>query len=270
MSYLEDFLKSVTVFDTETTNMLPEKCEIVEIATGYLADNHWTINQLLLGAYNGIPPEASAKHHISNRMIDGKLPFDKAISAIKHLLDWEHSSYFIAHNAKYDRAALKTSFLKYNFDDDAKICDDDSRWICTWRLSKHILQHSFTDIQYGLEYLRYKLDLTVDDSVGSHRAGDDTLVCIALLNTLIELACANNQLDINKPIGPQLNALCWSYIPITTWPFGKHKGTLLTDLDNSYYAWALKNMNSLNEDSNDFDIDLTESIKQVLTARFTQ
>lgn len=273
MTHLDKFLSSITVLDTETTSMDPEHCEIVEIAGARWSKGSWHASNLLLGAYNGIPPEASAKNNISNKMIVGLHTFSESIDKIKKLLLWDNSnfwntsSFFVAHNADYDRKALKTAFMRINSVNDIEQCDNKSRWICTYRLSKHILAHNFGDIQYSQNYLRYKLDLNIDDSFGAHRADTDALVCAALLEKLIEIGIAYKQIDPNEPIGLQLNQLCWRFIPILTWPIGKHKGMLLTDIDNDYYAWALNNLPRLDENSKEYDMDLAESVRAVLSDR---
>jgi DNA polymerase III epsilon subunit-like protein len=275
MTHLDQFLSSITVLDTETTNMDPTICEIVEVAGARWSKGSWHATNLLLGAYNGIPPEASAKNNISNKMIAGLYTFSQSVDKVKKLLFWDKSNFqntsdfFVAHNADYDRKALRTAFMRINSISDIEQCDDKSRWICTYRLSKHILAHNFGDIQYSQNYLRYKLDLNVDDSLGAHRADIDALVCAALLEKLIEIGIIHHQINPNDPIGPQLNELCWSYIPITTWPVGKYKGKLLTELENDYYAWALNNLPRLDESSLEYDEDLAESVRVTLSDRLT-
>jgi len=267
MSQTETFKRSITVIDTETTNLLPELCEIVEVAGATWNGNAWEASSMLLGAYDGIPPEASAKNNISSRMISGLPKFDRCVDQIKDVLGWDRSAYLIAHNAEYDRAALKTAFEKMHAGADVKRCLDQSRWICTWRLSKQVLIHDFNDAQYGLSYLRYRLDLPIPDSVGVHRADADTLVCAALLDRLIDVALENGQLDPDGDIGRQLNQLCWDHINIKTWPFGKHRGVPLVDIDNDYYTWALKTLPQLKEGDASFDADLSESVRRVLEQR---
>jgi len=268
MNQIEIFKRSITVLDTETTNLLPDLCEIVEVAGTLWQDGNWEASSMLLGAHKGIPPEASAKNNISNRMIHGLSTFDRSATAVKNILNWPRSKWYVAHNADYDMIALKTAFSRIDRQEDAALCTDKSRWICTWRLSKQILSHEFNDIQYGLSYLRYKLDLPIADTVGVHRADADTLVCAKLLDRLIDIAIKNGQIDQSKDIGVQLNELCWGHIPVKTWPFGKHKGQRLEDLDNDYYSWALKNLPQLNEKDSSYDDDLAESIRQVLEKRF--
>lgn len=264
------FLSTVTVLDTETTNLFPEQAEIVEIAAAKWAKNGWTTNGMLLGAKNGIPPEASAKNNISNKMITGLPTFSEKVDVIKDLLQFESTDYFVAHNSKYDQAVLSKAWQEAGLSDYAAICEDDSRWICTWRLSQHILQHEFQYCEYGLNYLRYKLDLPVPDTTQLHRATDDTYVCAVLFDYLIAIAIKNHLIDPEDDICQQLNKLCWSPIIQKTWIFGKYRGAALTDIPNDYYAWALKNIPALNESSNEYNSDLAESVRRILEKRLLE
>lgn len=267
MNQVHLFKQNATVLDTETTNLYPELCEIVEVAGARWAAGEWKARGVLLGAYHGIPPEASAKNNISNRMIADKPKFDQNIRLVKDILGWPDSRYYVAHNAAYDRAALVAAFTRMHGGTDIKICKDDARWICTWRLSKRIISHDFGDVQYGLSYLRYRFDLPVDDSIGVHRADQDTIVCAALLDLLIDIAISKHMLDPEDDVGEQLVRMSWDHIPVATWPLGKYKGQPLSDIPNDYYAWALKNVGQLQEDQPGFDSDLAESVRQLLEQR---
>lgn len=267
MTQVQNFKQNATVLDTETTNLSPELCEIVEVAGAKWDGSNWNAKGMLLGAYHGIPPEASAKNNISTRMIKDLPKFDQTIGTVKELLNWPHSKYFVAHNAAYDRAALTAAFTRMHGGSDAKICKDDSRWICTWRLSRRILVHDFADVQFGLNYLRYRLDLPVEDTIGVHRADQDTIVCAALLDKLIDISLDKGLLNENDDIGQQLVKMSWDYIPVTVWPLGKYRGQALSDVPNDYYVWALKNVSQLQEDQPGYDADLAESVRQVLEQR---
>lgn len=267
MSHIEEFKRNITVIDTETTNLYPDRCEIVELAGTKWNGTGWETSSMLLGAYQGIPPEASAKNNISQRMIENLPKFDQASRAAKAIIGWPNTGWYIAHNAAYDRAALKTTFAKMESAADIKLCDDDSRWICTWRLSKRLLGHEFADVEYGLSYLRYRLDLPVPDDTEVHRAGADTLVCATLLDVLIDIGIRHGDIDPSIDLGTQLVSLSWDHLTVATWPFGKHKGLPLANLDNDYYAWALKNVSSLNENDPAYDRDLAESVRVVLEKR---
>lgn len=264
---IKTFFSKVTVLDTETTHLHPEQAEIVEIAGVHYSDDRWNAQGMMLGAAHGIPPEASAKNNISNKMIAGLPIFAERTNNIKSLLRWPDTQWYVAHNARYDREVLAMSWTEVGDDSSVDICADQYRWLCTWRLSRHILAHEFNDCEYGLNYLRYRLELPVPDDMRLHRADDDAYLCAILLEFLTIYALEKGIIDDNADIGTQLNKLCWSAIPQVTWPFGKHRGKSLTDIPNDYYTWAFTNLSALNEDSNDYDLDLSESVRKVLEAR---
>lgn len=270
MNQIVKFKQNTVVLDTETTNMLPELCEVVEVAGSTWQDGKWYADSALLGAHNGIPPEASAKNNISNRMIAGLPTFDQNLDTVKRILNWDTKQFFVAHNSSYDQSALATAFGRCDLDADITQCLDKTRWICTYRLSKHIIDNEFNDMQYNLSYLRYKLDLPVRDDVTVHRAADDTLVCAALLDYLVEQAIAKGLVDPDDNIGVQLVNLSWNFIPIKMWPFGKYKGQPLKDVPTDYYLWAFENLSQFKEGESGYDYDLAESVRSVLEARLTE
>lgn len=268
----DTFLKNVTVLDTETTNLYADKAEIVEIAGAQYDGHNWQIKSMLLGAKNGIPPEASAKNHISNRMIAGLPTFAEATDKVVELLRWNCADdlMYVAHNSKYDQIALATAFRtcdKSWLPHADEIAMNPFKWICTFRLARQLLNDSFDDMQYNLSYLRYKLDLPIDDDVSVHRAAGDTLTCAVLFEFLVDYALATDKVIEGPDLGIQIFELCWAPIIKTKWPFGKHKGVLLTDIPTDYYMWAINNMDILNEDNSAYDADLAESVKRVLEKR---
>lgn len=263
----DTFLKSVTVLDTETTNLSPENAEIVEIGGASYDGKTWNISSMLMGAANGIPPEASAKNNISNRMIDGLPLFGEVMADVKKIFRWNNSLYYVAHNSQYDQKVLKASFSRINLENDADIAIDNANWICTHRLAKQIIDFDFADMQYNLSYLRYRLDLPVPDSAGVHRAGDDTLTCALLFEFLVDFALAKNLVTNTETIGKQLHDLCWGFVPMKVFPFGKNKGKTFSEIPTDYYLWALKNMDSLKDTSKSYDPDLAENIRIELEKR---
>lgn len=264
------FLSSVVVLDTETTNLLPEKAEIVELASAKFINDEWYIDTLLMGSNNPIPPEASAKNHISNKMIMGLPRFQDQLDKIDKMLGLSTAKYLVAHNSKYDQKVLETAWTHSNLQDRAQLAQDQTKWICTHRLAKKILNHDFNDMQYNLNYLRYRLDLPVPDDLGSHRAGADTLTCALLLEFLAEYAAETGLVNPNADIGAQLHALCWDTIIVKKWPFGKHKGKLLEEIETDYYQWAIANLDALKEDSQIYDKDLAESVVIELEKRLKE
>lgn len=263
------FLSSVTVIDTETTNLYAEKAEIVEVAGAKYKNNNWETTSMLLGAVSGIPPEASAKNNISQRMIDGLPVFNDKVNEVKNILGWDNSSYYVAHNTKYDQAVLAQAYTNAGLTEDVLKAQDKKNWICTFRLAKQLIDFDFKDMQYNLSYLRYRLDLPVDDSLGVHRAEADTVVCATLFEFLVDYAYSKDLIDDNGDIGQQLHALCWKPAVLKTWPYGKHRGVDLSEVPTDYYIWALSNMDKLKENSPDYDPDLAENVRIELEKRLT-
>lgn len=261
------FLKSVSVLDTETTHLIPEKAEIVEAAGAKYTGNNWEVTSKFFGAKNGIPPEASAKNNISNRMINGLPTFAETVEEAKNLLNWPGAKFFVAHNCSYDQAVLSQAFISASCNKDVMIAQDTSRWICTYRLAKQLIPHDFKDMQYNLNYLRFRLDLPVDENLPAHRAGSDTLVCASLFEFLVDYAIANNLANENDDIGEQIHQLCWRPFTVTAWPFGKNKGKSFKDIPTDYYMWALQNLDCLNDTHKDFDRDLAENVRVELESR---
>jgi len=262
------FLNSVTVLDTETTNLKPELAEIVEIAGAAYDGQNWQVTDMLLGARDGIPPEASAKTHISNRMIAGLPTFAAVQNQVIKIMRWDTTKYWVAHNCGYDQTVLAKAWCDAGDSSgrSERVSNKDN-WICTYRLSKRLLDLDFADMQYNLSYLRYKLDLPVDDNFESHRAGADTVVCAVLFEFLLDYALATDRVTDGADLGDQIHALCWQTIPYKTWPFGKNKGKKFAEIPTDYYLWALTNLDAINEAKPDYNRDLCESVRSELESR---
>lgn len=103
--------------------------------------------------------------------------------------------------------------------------------------------------------------------MAAHRAGNDTLVCAILLELLVDYALAKGLITDTDSMGKQLHTLCWQPLTYKTWPFGKNKGKLLSEIPNDYYLWALDNIDALNESKDGYDYDLAESVRMELEKR---
>lgn len=265
----DDFLRCVTVIDTETTNLHAEKAEIVEVAGARYDGVNWHVKSTLLGAKAGIPPEASAKNHISNRMIEGLPCWNEQLDNVCDILNWPHSRFWVAHNCAYDQGVLTVAWdgSGPEHQHHSVLAQDRGAWICTYRLAKKLLDFDFNDMQYNLSFLRYKLDLPVPDELEAHRAGADTLVCAILFEFLVDFALATDRVKEGPDLDQQMHALCWDPIPISAWPFGKHKGQPLSAIPDDYYAWALDNLDALNEGKTSYDPDLAASVLDELNRR---
>jgi DNA polymerase III epsilon subunit-like protein len=262
---LVDFLCSATVVDTETTGKEPETCEICELATGRIEDG-WKSSSKLFKTKEPIPPEASSKSLISNRMVENEPLFgDVDWMDLADMLHCDNTEWYVAHNSEFDRLVLQNN-LKARGERN-KMFEDGSRWLCTWRLAKAVFGVDFDSMQYSLQYLRFYLDLDVPDDIPAHRADADVITTGKLLEYLVFAAVETGQLDTNHNIGEQLHSLCWSPVRVKTWPLGKHKGKALEEVPTDYYKWALQNVDRLQEGSAEYDMDLAASVAEVLTER---
>ena len=261
------FLSSITVIDTETTNSQPELAEIVEIAAANYTGQTWNVNGMLLGVDGGIPPDASARNNISNRMIDNLPNFANAVEDVNGVLQLATTTYFVAHNSRYDQLVLAKSWNGAGHTDLSSVAENTDNWICTQRLTRHLLSQSYPDLQYDLNYLRYKFDLPVADDIRVHRAGGDALICAVLFEFLVDYALAVGVVSDEPDLGNQLHKLCWQPIIYTTWPFGKHKGVSFGKIPDDYYLWALQNLDALTDGHANFNMDLSESVRLELECR---
>ena len=268
MNKIVEFFNQLIVVDTETTGVDTNSAEIIEIASGQLLDNDWQTHTLLLGSLRPIPPEASAIHYISNRMIADLPTFDDQIDKLAEVLRLNSVVSMVAHNADFDRKMIKEAYARCFHFDEFKTFENQRDWICTWRLAKAVLGIDYGLIQYGLSYLRYYLDLDVPDELPVHRADADVITCGRLLEKLLNLAIEKNLVDPTEDILPQLISLCWDPIPITKWSIGKkYAGRELSEIPTNYYMWALQNIDELNETNSRYNLDLATSVEKILSER---
>lgn len=256
-------IKDCVALDTETTNIDVNEAEILQLA--YTTEFHADPANILYRSVKPIPPEASAVHHISNRMVRGLPTFGQNSGPVEELAN-KSVRFYIAHNSDYDRQVLVNSCKRDGLDS-ASAHFASSKWICTWRLAKAVLGVDYTKLQYNLSYLRYALDLDVPDDLPAHDGRADVIVCAKLFEMLVEIAVMDKKIYPGEDLGDQLYKLCWEPKKVETWPFGKHKGQKLDAIPTDFYMWAIENMDILKEDNERYDLDLATSVAKVLETR---
>lgn len=166
-----------------------------------------------------IPPEASAVHHITDKMVTGAPSIIDVMATVDQLTQ-DHIA--VAHNAAFDSLFVPRE-----------------RWLCTYRLARHLWPDA---PGHSNQVLRYWLGVDLDTYV--HRAAGDAMVTAHLLDVEIKQYLANGSPD-------NLQALMdFSNSPIRAYkmPFGKHKGTLMSEVPTDYIQWALSKMGYLDDD----------------------
>lgn len=255
MSLKEEFLQSCLILDTETTGKDYKTAEIIEAGFVIRENEDWTIFQELHRPDSGIvPPMVQSICYITNSMVHDKPKFVDSKDTFQTVIDGYKGGYLLAHNHFYDMKVLENHGID----------SSGHTWICTWRMAKKLFNTVPEIESTSLPYLRFALELDVPLEMYCHRAGNDSYMTGKLLEVMIDLMEEENLLDQSKPYGPQIAEWAAQPIIFERMPFGKHKGELMTDIPKSYWLWCVKNMDSLNEDAENFDPDLAASIHKAL------
>lgn len=236
---------NIVFFDTETTGNQEQDylCQIAWMEQG---------GEMRAGLFKPpmpIPPEASAVHHISNKMIADKPPFKGSPEwqEVKDLFESE-DTIVVAHNAKFDLGML------------AKEGIVPAQHICTLRVARAMDPDGKLG-RYNLQYLRYALDLEVGELAAAHSADGDVLVLEQLFNRLVDKILEKGASE-EKALQEMLEI---SNLPsiIQTFNFGKHNGKKVADVaktDGGYLEWLLAEKLKSSPDDEDWIYTLKVSL----------
>jgi len=214
-------MKKIIFFDTETTGNT-EKDFLCQIA-------YKSGEEEFSGLYKPpikIPPEASAVHHISNKMIADKKSFAETdAKKIKELFE-DKNTIVVAHNAPFDLMIIKKEDII------------PSKFICTLRVARHLDKDGKID-RYNLQYLRYLLDIEIDAT--AHDALGDVLVLEQLYERLKKKIIDEENVDENTAIEKMIEISSHPSI-LRNFNFGKHLGKTIEEVanvDRGYLEWLL-------------------------------
>lgn len=215
-------MSKLIFFDTETTGNT-EKDFLVQIAYKHGKES-------FAGLYMPpvkIPPEASAVHHITNKMVANKPTFKESTDQpiIKKLFESE-DSVVVAHNAPFDLMIIEKEDIK------------PAKFICTLRVARY-LDKECKIPRYNLQYLRYFLDLEV--AATAHDALGDVLVLEKLYERLKNKIMETEGLNEEEAVIKMVEISSHPSL-IYTINFGKHNGKKVEDVlasDRPYLEWLL-------------------------------
>ena len=215
-------MNKLIFFDTETTGNT-EKDFLVQIAYKHGEES-------FVGLYLPeikIPPEASAIHHITNKMVADKPTFKESTDQpiIKKLFE-DKDSVVIAHNAPFDLMIIEKEDIKPN------------KFICTLRVARELDKEGKIE-RYNLQYLRYLLDLDVE--AVAHDAMGDVLVLEKLFERLKNKIIKEENLDENQAIEKMIEISSHPSL-LRSFSFGKHNGKQIEEvakIDRGYLEWLL-------------------------------
>ncbi len=213
-------MNKIVFFDTETTGNT-DKDFICQIA-------YKNSEEQFVGLYKPpikIPPEASAVHHISNKMVVDKPSFHESgdLLKIKELFE---DSIVVAHNATFDLMMLEKENIKpLNF-------------ICTLRVARALDPEGKIE-RYNLQYLRYLLEIEIEAT--AHDALGDVLVLEQLFKRLKKKIIDEEKLKENEAVEKMIQISSHPSL-LRTFGFGKHIGKKIEDvagMDRGYLEWLL-------------------------------
>jgi len=209
-------------FDTETTGNT-EKDFLCQIA-------YKSGNQTFAGLYKPpikIPPEASAVHHITNKMVKDLPAFKESgdLPRVKKVFE-DKDAIVVAHNAPFDLLMIKKEGI------------EPEKFICTLRVARHLDKEEKIE-RFNLQYLRYLLDLDVE--ADAHNALGDVLVLEKLFerlkNKMMESENSGEKETLEKMIEISSHPSL-----LHTFKFGKHNGKRIEEvmrIDRGYLEWLL-------------------------------
>ncbi|MFA4975115.1 MAG: 3'-5' exonuclease [Candidatus Paceibacterota bacterium] len=231
-------MQKIIFFDTETTgvNNTDFLCQLA----------YKTNNETFCELYKPeikIPAEASAVHHITNKMVENKVSFQESndYKKIKNLFE-DKDSILVAHNAKFDLAIIKKEKI------------NPKNIICTLRVARALDKENKLP-QHKLQFLRYFLDIEIDAM--AHDALGDVLVLEKLFERLfdkIKKESTNGQIS-DKEVLKNMIDISSKPSLMYSFSFGKHMGKTVENvskIDRGYLQWFLETKEKENGEDEDW------------------
>jgi DNA polymerase III epsilon subunit-like protein len=228
-------MSKIIFFDTETTgvNNTDFLCQLA----------YKTDNEIFCKLYKPeikIPAEASAVHHITNKMVSDKPSFKESsdFKKIKNLFE-DKNSVVVAHNAKFDLAIMKKEDI------------DPKNVICTLRVARALDKENKIP-QHKLQFLRYFLDIEIEAT--AHDALGDVLVLEKLFERLFDKIKKDNNFNDKETIEHMIEISSKPSL-MHSFSFGKHIGKTVEEvakIDRNYLKWFLETKERENPEDEDW------------------
>lgn len=215
---------NIYFFDTETTGNTHDD-RLCQLAIKERGVPEPFLNELYKPPLP-IPFEASAVHHITNKMVADKPAFLESprYNEIKALFE-SPDTIVVAHNSAFDVAMLTAEDIH------------PTNVICTYKTVRHVdVDTTFTN--YKLQYLRYALDMELD--VGAHDAFADVLVLEKVFEYLLEKIMSSGITEAQAL--DEMQRITTEPAFMREFTFGKHKGMRVEEvakIDLGYLSWLL-------------------------------
>ncbi|MBU6370806.1 MAG: hypothetical protein KGH93_01470 [Patescibacteria group bacterium] len=236
-------MNELIFLDTETTGNV--------IGTDRLCQVSYAAGDTIRTEYFKPPLPVSVKSssitHITNKMLADKPPFSGSAMA-KELAAILKKGILVAHNAKFDISMLEAEKISV------------PRFICTLRMARY-LDRDDKIPEYGLQFLRYFLDLDIPKHTHAHDAEGDVIVLRALFGRL--LAKMAEETGSEKTAIETMVEISKNPVILRRLNFGKYKDKSFEDVlaaDRQYLEWLLRTK----VEGKDNDEDLVYTLKHHL------
>lgn len=161
----------LTIIDLETTGVDIDRDQIVEIGAIRVKGLQRELFHTLVDPGVPIPPTASAVHHITDEDVHGAPTIAEVLPKLR---EFAMGSTVVAHYAKFEASMLARA---------SNVQADPSKWLCTYRLARHIYPLAPSHSNWALTYW-LKLTPAIT-GFGAHRAPADAAataeLCLRLL-----------------------------------------------------------------------------------------
>jgi exodeoxyribonuclease X len=197
-----------------------------------------------------IPPEASAVHHITNKMVAERPAFKDSpdFQKIKNLFE-DENSIVVAHNAKFDLAIIKKEGV------------NPKNFICTLRVARALDKENKIP-QHKLQFLRYFLDIDIDAQ--AHDALGDVLVLEKLFERLKKKIIEQEKISEVEAIKKMMEISTKPSL-LHSFSFGKHIGKTVAEvaqIDPGYLRWFLETKERDNPEDEDWIYTLKHHLQK--------
>ncbi len=214
-------IPNLIFLDTETTDL--EKARLIQLAFKNKATDE-TFMQYFKPPI-AIDFAAMATHHITEKMVADKLPFNES-EIYKTLPSLLKDSVLVAHNAKFDIGVLKNEGIEI----------ETGQYICTYKVASMLYDYP----QHKMQYLRYRWNIEIENAT-AHDALGDVLILEKVFEYMVAEYSKEKQILQEETIK--------FFIELTAKPillkrltFGKHAGKTFEEIksnDSSYLNWLL-------------------------------
>jgi len=193
--------------------------------------------------------EAMAVNHITNEMVEQRLPFKNSLMYYKlETLFADPDNILVAHNAKFDVDMLIREGL------------NPTKYICTQKIIKAADKTSKIK-RYGLQYLRYYFNVVLKENIIAHDALGDILILEQVFFHIYNRYYYNT--NPKTQILNELAELTKLPLLLHNISFGKYKGksfTYILECDIGYLKWLNKQP--------DIDEDLQYTLDHYLNIKY--